>query len=84
MADAVITPQMAIALLATVADNRDLLEADAGRVMTPPRRLHLLAMMADCEDILETERQRIADEERQQEATQRKPGRSALAPDAAS
>lgn len=72
---------MAIALLATVADSRDLLEADAGRVMTPPRRLHLLAMMADCEDILETERQRIADEERHQEATQRKPGRSALAPE---
>lgn len=81
MADAVITPQMAIALLATVADSRDLLEADAGRVMTPPRRLHLLAMMADCEGILETDRQRIADEERQQEATQRKPGRSALAPE---
>jgi hypothetical protein len=72
---------MAIALLATVADSRDLLEADSGRVMTPPRRLHLLAMMADCEGILETDRQRIADEERQQEATQRKPGRSALAPE---
>lgn len=72
---------MAIALLATVAENVDLLEADSGRVMTPPRRLHLLAMMADCEGILETERQRIAAEERKQEATQRKPGTSALAPE---
>lgn len=80
MADAEITPQMAIALLATVADGRDLLEADSGHVMTPPRRLNLLAMMADCHGILETERQRIADEEHQQEATQRKPG-SALAPE---
>lgn len=84
MADPVITPQRAIALLATVADNRDLLEADAGHVMTPTRRLALLALVADCEDILEAERQRVADESKQQEVSQRKPGGTALSPEPAS
>lgn len=83
MADAEITPKRALALLATVADERELLEADGGRVMTPQRRLALLATVADCHNILEAERQRLEDEERQQESVQRKPGGSALAPEAA-
>lgn len=83
MADAEITPKRALALLATVADGRELLEADAGNVMTPQRQLALLAMVADCEDILEAERQRVENGAQQQAAVQSKPGGSALVPDTA-
>jgi hypothetical protein len=83
VAEPQITPRRALALMATVADSQDVLEADteAGQVITPARRLQLIAMMADCEGILETERLRLEAEERDEELAQRKPGRSALTPE---
>jgi hypothetical protein len=83
VADPVITPQRALALLATVADGRELLEADGGNVMTPQRQLAILATVADCHNILEAERQRVENGAQQQAAVQPKPGGSALAPESA-